>query len=201
MSDTTPPPPTDPYGPPPFDPSTLAPPEDAPMPGHPVPDHNANGDPIAVDNPPEESRPFTLIPGGRKGRRDKPQRERDVPKKRPGQLVKPLTELYTSMGAVVSAVDPVCGLTIVENAGKCAESLDALAQRNEAIRRALYAMMETSAWGGVMMAHLPLLAVLMVHHGPRDVADRFAPIAAFTAPNAVTAMQAEADTAKGGEPA
>lgn len=179
MSDTTLPPDSDT-----FDPTHLAP-EPAPMPGDsPKPDHTASADAPTPDNvrPIGSARPFS---GRRKSASDKSGKaKRDIPSKRPGQLVKPLTTLYTSMGAAVSAFDPACGIAILDNAEKCAESLDALAQRNEAVRRALYAMLETSAWGGVMAAHMPILVMLMVHHGPPDVSRKFAPIAAFTAPTA-----------------
>lgn len=194
MSDTTTPP---------FDPAALDA-EPAAMPDVPTPDHTATE--VSSDSePPTEPQPddggATVHPfirtrekvkGGKKEKGAKKEKVRgDVPPKRKGQLVAPLTTLYVSVGATVSAFDPVCGMAVLDNAEKCAESLDALAQRNEAVRRALYAMMETSAWGGVIAAHMPLLVMLAVHHGPRDVAEKFAPIATFVAPNSMMQMHAE----------
>lgn len=192
MSDTTTPPDNGT-----FDPTQLAP-EPAPMPdAAPKPDHTASADPTPDAPPTDPGNVHPFRRPERKSHRDKGASKgtREVPPKRAGQLVKPLTTLYTSMGAAVSAFDPACGIAVLDNAEKCAESLDALAQRNEAVRRALFAMLETSAWGGVMAAHMPILVMLAVHHGPPDVARKFGPIAAFTAPNAyATAFPPDAAT-------
>ena len=101
------------------------------------------------------------------------------PKPREGSLVKPLTELYTSLGIMIAPLDPVCSVAIIENAEPCARSLENLARENEAVRRAILALTQTTAWGGVIIAHLPLLLMVMTHHGPREVAERTAPLAAM----------------------
>lgn len=152
-----------------------------PQPGEDVPDHNASADvpPLAVDD-------LTTARKGRRGRKDK--RTREVPPKpRPGSLVRPLEQFYTSVGVTLSAFDAGCGMAVVENAKTCAESLDTLARENDAVRRAILLLTETSAWGGVMIAHLPILLMVATHHGPREVGERIAPLAATMAPNAFAA--------------
>lgn len=111
----------------------------------------------------------------------------EVPKVRAGGLVKPLREFYTSLGTVLVPFDPACGTALIENAENCAKSLDTLAQQNDAVRRALIAMTQTSAWGGVMIAHAPIMLMILLHHGPKDVSERVAPLAAMMSPGAFTA--------------
>lgn len=63
-------------------------------------------------------------------------------------------------------VDPICANAIVQAGPNCAEALDQLAQKNETIRRTLYALLETSAVGMVIAAHTPILVAVMMHHVP-----------------------------------
>ena len=125
--------------------------------------------------------------GRRRLKSEKAKPEKDVPKVRAGSLVKPLREFYTSVGTVLVPFDPACGTALIENAENCAKSLDMLAQQNDAVRRAIVAMTQTSAWGGVMIAHAPILLMILLHHGPKDVAERVAPLAAMMSPGAFQA--------------
>lgn len=102
-----------------------------------------------------------------------------VPKARPGHFVKPLNELYTSVGMMMLPFDPMCGTAVVKNAESCAKSMDRLAQENDAVRRALNAILTTGAWGGVIAAHLPILAMVMAHHGPEKSREVVAPLASM----------------------
>src|SRR5262245_18804549 len=81
-----------------------------------------------------------------------------------GTLTKPLTEMYQGVGGIVLMFDQPCGTAIVESAEKCAETLSELAQRNDAVRRALLALVETNAWGAVVMAHAPIMLAVVMHH-------------------------------------
>jgi hypothetical protein len=92
-----------------------------------------------------------------------------TPKQRPGHFVQPLTDLYTGIGALMMPFDQVCGSTIISNAEECAKSLDKLAQENNAVRRALNSLVTTSALGAVIVAHIPIAAMVMAHHGPSKV--------------------------------
>lgn len=131
----------------------------------------------------------------------RPSRQRDIPPKpREGQLVKPLTELYVSIGAVLAPVDPVCSVAFMTNAEECAKRLETLARENEAVRRAILALTQTSAWGGVLIAHLPILMVVLMHHGPDSVREKAAPMAMMLNPEAMR-LAAEQQAQQSGDSA
>jgi hypothetical protein len=75
-----------------------------------------------------------------------------VPKVKPGHFVEPLTQIYAAFGMAVMPFDPVCANAILVSASKCAESLDAWAQESDAVRRALFAVTQTTAVGMVLVA-------------------------------------------------
>jgi hypothetical protein len=88
-----------------------------------------------------------------------------IPNKK-GQFVEPLMKLYASVGAAVMIADPICGTAIVTSAESCAKTLDDLAYQNEAVRRALYSLTTTSYLGAVLVAHLPIIMAVVMHHVP-----------------------------------
>lgn len=88
------------------------------------------------------------------------------PKPRVGQLVKPLTDLYTTIGTMMVPFDQPCGMAIIQNAEPCAKALEQLARENPAVRRALLALVETSIWGQVLAAHAPIMISIAMHHVP-----------------------------------
>jgi hypothetical protein len=90
-------------------------------------------------------------------------RKKAVPRRK-GQFVEPLTQMYAMVGAVAMPFDPVCANAVITSAQQCAESLDELAYQNEAVRRALYSLTQTSAIGAVMVAHAPIAIAVMMHH-------------------------------------
>ncbi len=130
-----------------------------PAPEQPIPNHRAG----------------TLFggrrPAGDRGT-DRPRRERkqrplrEVPPLPRGGLVKPLTDLYTGVGTMVYAFDPICGQAVIQAAPECAKALNDLAKQNDAVRRVLVQFLETSAWGLVMVAHAPILIAVAMHHVP-----------------------------------
>lgn len=85
---------------------------------------------------------------------------------RPGALVKPLVAFYETIGGIVILGDQVCGTAIVESAQSCAESLDELARTNPAVRKALIRLVSTSAATKVIVAHAPIIMVILAHHFP-----------------------------------
>jgi hypothetical protein len=121
------------------------------------------------------------------------------PKPREGSLVKPLTDLYTTVGLTLAPFDPVCSTAVLTNAEECARRLEMLARENESVRRVILAMVQTSAWGGVLAAHLPIIAMIMTHHGPPAVRERAAGIAMITNPEAAARIMAEAEAARQGD--
>lgn len=118
-----------------------------------------------------------------------------VPKLREGHFVKPLTQLYTTIGLTLMPFDQACATAFVANAESCAKSLDALARENDAVRKALLALTQTGAWGAVLMAHAPLILMIMTHHGPEQMKERIAPLAMVLNGNAFAAQQEEAKAA------
>lgn len=88
------------------------------------------------------------------------------PKPRPGTLAKPLTELYVTLGAFLLPFDPACASAIINSAPKCADALENLARENPAVRKAIIALVETSVWGQVIVAHAPIMLAIAIHHIP-----------------------------------
>lgn len=97
-------------------------------------------------------------------------------------LAEPLIKLYAGIGAVLAMRDPVCGAAIIANAEECAKSLENLARENDAVRRALEALLKTSNWGLVMTAHLPILMAIYAHHGPKAAVLPLYPVPPFKDP-------------------
>jgi hypothetical protein len=120
---------------------------------------------------PKRDRNYFKRPAGDKaGEPPKTTATRKPPPKRipnrKGQFVEPLTAMYTGIGMAIFPLDPVCGTAVLKSASKCAESLDALAYKNDAVRRALFALMQTSAVGAVVFAHMPIVLAVILHHVP-----------------------------------
>ena len=91
---------------------------------------------------------------------------RKVPTSKPGQFVEPLSQVYVGIGAMLLPFDATCGAAIVESGPRCAETLDKLAQQNDAVRRALFALTQTSAITAVVVAHAPIMIAVARHHVP-----------------------------------
>lgn len=105
---------------------------------------------------------------GRKTREKKAKTPKPTPPKpRTGQLKKPLMEMYGSIGMAVSMFDPQCGFAVMQNAEKCAEAMEGLARENEAVRRVVMNMIQTSVWGQVIAAHSPIIFAIAAHHVPK----------------------------------
>lgn len=89
-----------------------------------------------------------------------------IPNRR-GQFIEPLTQLYTTIGLGLYVKDQTCAQAIIENAPKCAESLDDWAYRNKAVRQALYSLTKITDFGAVFAAHMPILLAIAMHHVPQ----------------------------------
>jgi hypothetical protein len=112
-----------------------------------------------------ESRPRSKKTSEKSGEK-KPRRTAELKPMPRGGLKPALAQMYTGLGIAVMPFDPSCGRVIIENADKCAESLDELAKTNPAVRNVLISLVTTSAWGAVIMAHAPILMAVMMHHVP-----------------------------------
>jgi hypothetical protein len=131
----------------------------------PKPNHAASSDYKAEDN--GRSRLF-----GERHSRTRTKKE-STPKaiiaipNRKGQFKEPLTKLYAGVGTMMMIADPICGTAILSSAEKCAETLDQLAYENEAARRAIWMLTQTSTLGMVLVAHMPIIMAVLMHHVPR----------------------------------
>lgn len=86
------------------------------------------------------------------------------PSKDDAALKKALVELYSSIGLMAMPFDQPCATAVVNSADTCADAMVKLAAENDAVRRALTALTQTSAWGGVLAAHLPIIMAVTSHH-------------------------------------
>ena len=98
-------------------------------------------------------------------------RRKPAPRAKKGAFVEPLTELYTTIGAMLMPFDMQCANVVIKSAEQCAQSMDELAYQNESVRRALTAITQTSAWGAVIFAHMPIIMAVAMHHGPGKMTD------------------------------
>jgi len=79
-------------------------------------------------------------------------------------LVKPLEELFTTVGTVVYAVNQADGSAIINGANGLAVSLNTVAKDNAALYKNLERMVTGSAWGSVFIASGAILIPIMANH-------------------------------------
>lgn len=101
-----------------------------------------------------------------KGRTSKPRVS--VPPSKPGQFVEDITAMYAAVGMAVSMKNPAVGVAIVESGERAAEQWDKIAQSNDAVRRALFALTKTTAFGALAAAHAPIIMAIMAPKLPAD---------------------------------
>lgn len=146
---------------------------DAPLPDHSqTPDEDAA---LSTRSPERTDRLKSLTGGLSAGRRGRPRKEAapkpaKVPKRVPpmprGGFTEQLEQLYVGVGMALLLKDPECGMAVIEAAPQCAKTLNALAEKNPAVRRILIALTQSSAIGAVVIAHAPILWAISKHHVP-----------------------------------
>lgn len=101
-------------------------------------------------------------------RRDKPVKSAETVPNMPrkGQLARQITQLYVSLGTFLMPFDQACAGAVINAAPKCGEAMENLARENPAVRKAILAMVETSVWGQVIIAHAPIMLAIAIHHVP-----------------------------------
>jgi len=132
--------------------------------------------PVAGDTP---RRPLKdILANGKTVKTEKPRASRtkkdkgpepEMPKK--GVIADALMPMYASVGMFVAMKDKTCGSAILESAESCAQSIEDLAATNPAVRRAIMSLIKTSAWGGVIAAHAPIIMCVIAHHTGAQVPD------------------------------
>lgn len=147
-----------------------------------------SADPISPQPDPENPPPFQFteeqarerenfvlraLQGGKREPREKRNRTRaekpqapvpGMPRK--GHLAKQITQLYVSLGTFLMPFDQACAGAIINAAPDCGEAMENLARENPAVRKAILAMVETSVWGQVVVAHAPIMLAIAIHHIP-----------------------------------
>lgn len=96
-----------------------------------------------------------------------------------GEFIEPLTDLYNTIGIALMPFKPQVAIALVSPARdaseeekakgidpptvaeNCARAWDEVAQKNESVRRALKTMTTVGVWGGLFMAHAPILMAIM----------------------------------------
>lgn len=141
---------------------------DAPLPSEPhgTPDHTASRTNSRARQWAQQFKDGKEQAAADKPRRGRPPATRKSVPRRKGMFVAPLTQLYVASGAFLMPFDPVCANAVIQSADNCARTLDDLAYQNDAVRRALYALTQTSASTAVIIAHLPILMAITIHHVP-----------------------------------
>jgi hypothetical protein len=96
-----------------------------------------------------------------------------------GEFVQPLEDIYSTLAMALLPLKPTVAMAIVSPvreqteeekkadiqpptvAHNCAVAWDEVAQKNESVRRVLKSMTTIGVWGGLVMAHAPILAAVM----------------------------------------
>lgn len=90
-----------------------------------------------------------------------------LPKRSAGRpsLERRLYEFAVSIGGMVALINPPDGHVILENAEEWAAAHYALAQESPSVRRALEALVATSAWGRVLAVNTSIALAILNNHG------------------------------------
>lgn len=151
-----------------------------------VPNHRASRDPFDpfpdVENRP--TRGLNIFKGAAKTGRTprEPRAKRPTtppPPVNKGEFVQPLEDIYSTIAMALLPLKPTVAMAIVSPvraqtdeelkadiqpptvAHNCAVAWDEVAQKNESVRRVLKQMTTIGVWGGLIMAHAPILAAVM----------------------------------------
>lgn len=123
------------------------------------PDHTApNPDEEPKKEAPKGKKPFGNLGQNKKvrsGVRQLTNKDKDA-----------ITSLYTYFGMGLMPFKPAAALKVSECAEQCAEAWYDLARENDAVRRAILAIIEGGAWGKIFAAHLPILLTLIPENHP-----------------------------------
>lgn len=90
---------------------------------------------------------------------------------KPGIFVKPITEAYMTVAAIVMPLNQPIGTSIMQNAENCAKAWDNAAKVDKRVRKYLMQAMSTGVLLPLLIAHLPILTVagvVLFPPKPRD---------------------------------
>lgn len=108
------------------------------------------------------------------GKKDKEEDKRPVPQYHEGQIARGVNKLYRKAGKIIRAWDAEIGAAVIEATKKedaddvtVGEAWEELARTNVRIRRFWLKMIQGGAWGGVFLAHAPILMAVVMKDGVR----------------------------------
>lgn len=81
---------------------------------------------------------------------------------KPGIFVKPITEAYMTLAAVVMPLNQPIGTSIMQNAENCAKAWDNAAKVDKRVRKYLLQAMSTGVLLPLLIAHMPIATVITV---------------------------------------
>lgn len=99
----------------------------------------------------------------------RPKISTEVPMPPKGVLAGGVANAYVFAGMGVGMVRPQTGMTLAANADECGKAWETLAEQNPAVRRALLSLLQTSAWGGIIAVHIPIV-MMAVQEGQQIAA-------------------------------
>jgi hypothetical protein len=148
---------------PPFDPDSLK------VETIPIPDHLASDDapPPSLDDPvsppPRQRKRFLGKPTPDAGSRDMGPRKirKPLPPIPRSGFAPSVEKMYGNLAVAVMPFDMELASAIVQVAPDAAKAWDELARQNEVVRRVLVSMMQTTAVGAVIAAHVPIMVLVM----------------------------------------
>lgn len=85
---------------------------------------------------------------------------------RPSKIKTEVQGLYTALAVGIYPFDNAIGSLIAESAEDCAVAWDELAKKNPAIKRTLEKLLETSAYGALIAAHMPIAVAVATKYVP-----------------------------------
>lgn len=81
----------------------------------------------------------------------------------PGGYKEGLAAWYSGLGLMAMPIDETIGNAFIDNAERCAESVDKIAKKNPRIRKALNYLLTTSDYGELIFTHLPIFFAIFAY--------------------------------------
>jgi hypothetical protein len=140
--------------------------------GTPIPNHEASDTGETPPEPPKRKRSLfgsaPKSPGTQDFQPPKVKDQRPVPPIPRGGFAPQIEKMYGTLAMAAMAIDMPLGMAILEVAPAAAQAWDELARRNITVRRVIVSMLETSAWGAVIAAHLPIFMLFIKRAAGND---------------------------------
>lgn len=89
-----------------------------------------------------------------------------VPPMPRGGVATAVAGLYRRVGTFVQPFDPGCGTALIMGADDCGRAWEEVCKRNPQVRRFILALLATGANMELLVAHMPILAAVAIHHVP-----------------------------------